>query len=92
MWKSLDEYKGKYLVLFFYPLDFTFVCPTEIKALSDAVSEFADPDTEMLGVSTDSKFSHRAWIATAQDQKAYADSTFHYPQTIQRKWLKPMMS
>jgi alkyl hydroperoxide reductase subunit AhpC len=59
---SLSDYKGKWLVLFFYPLDFTFVCPTEITALSDAAEVFAGLNTEVLGVSTDSKFSHKAWI------------------------------
>ncbi|WP_028612076.1 peroxiredoxin [Paenibacillus harenae] len=61
---SLSDYKGKWLVLFFYPLDFTFVCPTEITALSAAAAEFKKLDTEILGVSVDSKHSHRAWINT----------------------------
>lgn len=64
---KLADYEGKWLVLFFYPLDFTFVCPTEITALSDRYDEFADLDTEIIGVSTDSKFSHRAWINTPRD-------------------------
>ena len=61
---KLSSYRGKYVVLFFYPLDFTFVCPTEIIAFSDRHSEFADLDTEILGVSVDSEFSHLAWIQT----------------------------
>ncbi len=65
---SLSDYKGKWLVLFFYPLDFTFVCPTEIIALSEAIEEFKDLDAEVLGVSTDSIHSHRAWINTPRDQ------------------------
>lgn len=65
---SLSDYKGKWLVFFFYPLDFTFVCPTEIIAMSDAKEIFDDLDTEILGVSTDSKFSHRAWINTPRDE------------------------
>ncbi|RKD21848.1 thioredoxin peroxidase [Ammoniphilus oxalaticus] len=73
---SLSDYKGKYLIFFFYPLDFTFVCPTEIKALSDAVEEFKDLDTEILGVSTDSKFSHRAWIATSEEDKGLGGLNF----------------
>jgi peroxiredoxin (alkyl hydroperoxide reductase subunit C) len=64
---SLSDYKGKWLVLFWYPLDFTFVCPTEITAMSDAKGIFEDLDTEILGVSTDSKHSHRAWINTPKD-------------------------
>ncbi|MBO8163330.1 MAG: peroxiredoxin [Brevibacillus sp.] len=65
---SLSDYKGKWLVLFFYPLDFTFVCPTEIIALSDAMEDFKDLDAEILGVSTDSIHSHRAWINTPRDK------------------------
>ena len=61
---SLVDYRGKYVVLFFYPLDFTFVCPTEIIAFSDRVAEFAKRDTVVLGCSTDSRFSHKAWIET----------------------------
>jgi peroxiredoxin 2/4 len=57
----LSDMKGKWVVLFFYPLDFTFVCPTEILAFSDRVGEFKKLNTEILGVSIDSKFSHLAW-------------------------------
>lgn len=59
---KLDDFKGKYLVLFFYPLDFTFVCPTEIIAFSDRIAEFDAIDAQVIGVSTDSHFSHLAWI------------------------------
>ncbi|CAF0750313.1 unnamed protein product [Brachionus calyciflorus] len=59
---QLSDYKGKYLVLFFYPLDFTFVCPTEIIAFSERIEEFRSNNTEVVGVSTDSHFSHLAWI------------------------------
>lgn len=58
---SLADYKGKYLVLFFYPLDFTFVCPTEIVAFSDRVEEFRKIGCELVACSTDSHFSHLAW-------------------------------
>lgn len=58
---SLSDYKGKYTVLFFYPLDFTFVCPTEIISLSDRIGEFKERGAELLGVSVDSAFSHSAW-------------------------------
>lgn len=73
---SLSDYKGKWLVLFFYPLDFTFVCPTEITALSDAQDIFDDLDTEILGVSTDSKFSHRAWLNTPRDANGLGELNF----------------
>ena len=58
---NLESYKGKWVVLFFYPLDFTFVCPTEITAFNDHVEEFRKLDTEIIGASVDSKFSHLAW-------------------------------
>ncbi|XP_014666693.1 PREDICTED: peroxiredoxin-2-like isoform X2 [Priapulus caudatus] len=61
---QLSDYKGKYLVLFFYPLDFTFVCPTEIVAFSDHADEFRKMNCEVVAVSTDSHFSHLAWINT----------------------------
>merc|ERR1712137_400765 len=65
---SLADYKGKYLVLFFYPLDFTFVCPTEIISFSDRIDEFKALNAEVVGVSTDSHFSHLAWINLARKE------------------------
>jgi len=59
---KLADYKGKYVVLFFYPLDFTFVCPTEIISFSDRAEEFRKIGCELLACSTDSHFSHFAWI------------------------------
>ncbi|XP_065069671.1 peroxiredoxin-1-like [Rhopilema esculentum] len=64
---KLSDYKGKYLVFFFYPLDFTFVCPTEIIAFSDRADEFRVINCEVLACSVDSHFSHLAW--TSQDRK-----------------------
>ena len=62
---SLADYKNKnYVVLFFYPLDFTFVCPTEIVAFSDRIKEFKDRGAEVIGVSVDSQFSHLKWVQT----------------------------
>ncbi|XP_049806493.1 peroxiredoxin 1 [Schistocerca nitens] len=61
---KLSDYKGKYLVLFFYPLDFTFVCPTEIIAFSDRVEEFKKLNCEVIAVSCDSQYSHLAWVNT----------------------------
>ena len=61
---KLSDYRGKYVVLFFYPLDFTFVCPTEIVAFSDRIREFRERGAEVLGCSIDSQFSHLAWIQT----------------------------
>lgn len=59
---SLSDYKGKWVVLFFYPLDFTFICPTEIKEFSTRDKEFKELNAQVLGCSTDSKHSHKAWI------------------------------
>jgi len=61
---KLADYSGRWLVMFFYPADFTFVCPTEIIAINDRLAEFHDLDTEVLGVSCDSVHSHKAWINT----------------------------
>ena len=58
----LDEFKGKWVVLFFYPLDFTFICPTEITEFSKRDSEFKALNAQILGVSIDSVFSHKAWL------------------------------
>lgn len=65
---KLSQYRGKYVVLFFYPLDFTFVCPTEIIAFSDRVEEFRSSNCEVLAASTDSVFSHLAWVNTPRKQ------------------------
>ena len=65
---SLSQYRGKYVLLFFYPLDFTFVCPTEIIAFSDRVGEFSDLGVEVIGVSVDSHYSHLAWRNTPRTQ------------------------
>ncbi len=61
---SLSAYKGKYVILFFYPLDFTFVCPSEILAFNKAVSKFKEKNAVVLGVSVDSHFTHFAWRNT----------------------------
>jgi len=65
---SLSDYRGKYVLLFFYPLDFTFVCPTELHAFSERVDDFKAKNVEVIGISVDSKFSHLAWISTPKKQ------------------------
>lgn len=65
---SLDSFKGKYLVLFFYPLDFTFVCPTEIIDFSDRYPEFKAVGCEVVAASVDSQFSHFAWVETPRNR------------------------
>lgn len=74
---TLSQYRGKYVVLFFYPLDFTFVCPTEITAFSDRYADFSSKNTEVLGVSVDSQFSHLAWIQTLAIRVDWVISTIH---------------
>ncbi len=59
---SLDAYQGHWLVLFFYPMDFTFVCPTELTSFSEAAQAFQEADAQLLAVSTDSEYCHQAWI------------------------------
>ena len=65
---SLSDYKGKWVALFFYPLDFTFVCPTEIIAFSERYEDFKKLGCEVLGCSVDSKFTHLAWTNTARKE------------------------
>jgi peroxiredoxin 2/4 len=73
---KLSDYRGKYVVLFFYPLDFTFVCPTEITAFSDRHADFKAINTEILGVSVDSEFSHLAWTQTDRKSGGVGDLTY----------------
>ncbi|HEX8737921.1 MAG TPA: peroxiredoxin [Pyrinomonadaceae bacterium] len=74
---KLADYKGKWLILLFYPLDFTFVCPTELTAFSDRIDELNGIGAEVIGISTDSVHSHRAWIKTPREQNGVAD--LQYP-------------
>lgn len=62
---KLSSYRGKYVILFFYPLDFTFVCPSEILAFNKTIDKFKEKNCEVIGVSVDSKFTHLAWKNTA---------------------------
>jgi peroxiredoxin (alkyl hydroperoxide reductase subunit C) len=65
---KLSDYRGKWLVLLFYPLDFTFVCPTELTTFSDRYEDFLGIGADVIGVSTDSVHSHRAWLKTPRDK------------------------
>merc|ERR1711991_141264 len=65
---KLEDYKGKYVVFFFYPLDWTFVCPTEIISFSEAAVEFEKNGCAVVGCSTDSHFSHLAWANTSRKE------------------------
>ena len=69
-----DEYRDRWHVLYWYPLDFTFVCPTEIKGFQALLDDFGDDKAEVIGVSTDSFFSHKAWFA---DRKTFPQDITH---------------
>ncbi|MHB1397639.1 MAG: redoxin domain-containing protein [Trichloromonadaceae bacterium] len=73
---SLSDYKGKYVVLFFYPLDFTFVCPTELIAFSRRIQEFEHRDVNVIGCSVDSQFTHVAWRNTPVEQGGIGAITY----------------
>jgi len=73
---KLSDYKGKYVVLFFYPLDFTFVCPSEIIAFDKALSRFQEKDCEIISVSVDSQFSHFAWKNTPVNEGGIGNVQF----------------
>ena len=85
---KLSDYRGKYVVLFFYPLDFTFVCPTEITAFSDRYEEFAELNTEILGCSVDSHFSHLAWIQTDRNAGGLGDIEYPLVSDLKREISK----
>lgn len=74
---TLSQFKGKkYVVLFFYPMDFTFVCPTELHAFQAALKDFEDRDVQLIGVSVDSKYSHSAWLNTPKNQGGIQGVTY----------------
>lgn len=82
---QLSDYRGKKnVVLFFYPLDFTFVCPTELHAFQEKLAEFHKRDVEVLGCSIDSKFSHFAWLNTSKDQGGIAGVKYPLISDIHR--------
>lgn len=68
---NLEDYKGKWLVMFFYPLDFTFVCPTEITGFNKKIEDFRKEGAELLAVSCDSEHSHKAWINNGLGKLAF---------------------
>lgn len=65
---QLSDYSGKYVVLFFYPLDFTFVCPTELMAFQARLNDFKERNVELIGCSVDSQFSHKAYVETPNNK------------------------
>jgi peroxiredoxin (alkyl hydroperoxide reductase subunit C) len=74
----LSDLKGKWVVLLFYPLDFTFVCPTEVLSFSEHAKEFKDRGAELFGVSVDSKFVHKAWVDSKREDGGLGGS-LNYP-------------
>lgn len=73
---TLSQYRGKYVLLFFYPLDFTFVCPTELHAFQARLSECEAKNCAVIGCSVDSHFSHHAWLQTAKNEGGIAGVTY----------------
>lgn len=85
---KLSDYKGKWLILLFYPLDFTFVCPTELIHFSDRLEEFQGVGAEVVGVSTDSVHSHRAWLKTPQDKNGIEGVKYPIASDVSGKLAK----
>ncbi|OGS39632.1 MAG: thioredoxin peroxidase [Elusimicrobia bacterium RIFOXYD12_FULL_66_9] len=82
---SLSDYKGKWVALFFYPLDFTFVCPTEIVAFSERYEDFKKLGCEVLGCSVDSKFTHLAWTNTPRKEGGLGEIAYPILSDITKK-------
>ena len=82
---SLSEYRGKYVILFFYPLDFTFVCPSEILAFDRALNIFQDKNCEIIGVSVDSVYSHYAWRKTPVQEGGIGEIKFPLVADLNKK-------
>ena len=85
---KLSDLRGKYVVLYFYPLDFTFVCPSEILAFNKAVEEFNNRNCELVGVSVDSHFSHLAWKNTPVDQGGIGNIQYPLVADLDKKISK----
>ena len=86
---SLRDYRGKYVVLFFYPLDFTFVCPTEIIAFSDAIAQFRALDVQVLGCSINSHYTHLAWRNTPRNQGGLGEIRYPLIADLDKKIRRP---
>lgn len=85
---KLSSYRGKYVVLFFYPLDFTFVCPSEIIAFDKAHAEFRKRNAVVLGVSVDSHFTHAAWRQTARNKGGIGEIGYPLVADLDKKIAK----
>jgi peroxiredoxin (alkyl hydroperoxide reductase subunit C) len=82
---SLEAFRGRYVVLFFYPLDFTFVCPSEILAFDHKLDEFKQRDCEVIGVSVDSHYTHLAWKKTSVDDGGIGPIGFPLVSDLDKK-------
>jgi len=82
---SLSDYKGKYVVMFFYPLDFTFVCPSEIIAFDHRLKEFEDRSVQVIGVSVDSHFTHLAWKNTPVNEGGIGNIKYPLVSDLSKK-------
>ncbi|MEN0110085.1 MAG: peroxiredoxin [Planctomycetota bacterium] len=82
---KLSDYRGKHVVLFFWPLDFTFVCPTEIIAFSDRAADFEALGAQILGVSIDSHFTHFAWTNTPREQGGIGKTAYPLIADLNKK-------
>ena len=82
---TLSAYRGKYVFLLFYPLDFTFVCPSEILAFNKRIADFKTKNCEVFGVSVDSKFTHLAWKNTALEDGGIGNIQFPLIQDLNKE-------
>src|SRR5512136_3079524 len=82
---SLSDYRGKYVVLFFYPLDFTFVCPTEIIAFSEAAKAFEALGVQLLGCSVDSHFARLAWRGVPRSKGGLGEIAYPLVADLDKK-------
>ena len=82
---KLSDYRGKYVLLFFWPLDFTFVCPTEIIAFSDAAPQFEERGVQIIGCSVDSHYTHFAWTQTSRDNGGIGKTNYPLVADLNKK-------
>ncbi|GAB4226667.1 MAG: peroxiredoxin [Chlamydiales bacterium] len=85
---TLSSLEGKYVILFFYPLDFTFVCPTELHAFQEKKEEFEKRNAQLVGCSVDSHFSHHAWLSTPKSQGGIQGVTYPIVSDIHKSIAK----
>lgn len=82
---KLSDYRGKYVILFFYPLDFTFVCPSEIIAFDKEIDKFREKGAEVIGVSVDSHYTHFAWRGTPRDKGGIGEINYPLVADLNKK-------